>query len=67
MEFICDNNKVMNLDLLRKCMCLQVERYKIRMTDMTELLSHDMLPSYDKAQLTLSLSRIIDWSLQELR
>ena len=48
-EFICDNNKMMNLDLLVKCLCLQVECYKIRMTDMTELLSHDMLPSYDKA------------------
>ena len=103
-EFICDNNKVMNLDLLRKCMCLQVERYKIRMKgvkEMTELLSHDslipsvkycllngwqgivhsrgqscvphclemldMLPSYEKAQLTLAFSRIIEWSLQELR
>ena len=85
-------------------MCLQVERYKIRLKgvkEMTELLRHDtlipsvkycllngwqgivhsrgqscvphcldmldMLPSYDKAQLTLAFSKIIDWSLQELR
>ena len=106
-EFICDNNKLMNLDLLRKCMFLQVERYKIRMKgvkDMTELLQQssliasvkynllngwqgivgqlggpgpgcvpqcldmvDMLPSYDKAALTISYSRIIEWSLAELR
>ena len=45
-EFICDNNKMMNLDLLRKCMHLQVERYKIRMKgvkDMTELLKQTNL------------------------
>ena len=30
-EFICDDNKVMHLDLLRRCMFLQVERYKVRM------------------------------------
>ena len=105
-EFICDNNKMINLDLLRKCMCLQVERYKIRMKgvkEMTELLRQsslvpsvkycllngwqgivhsrgpgqscvpqcldmlDMLPSYDKAQLTLATSKILDWSLEELR
>ena len=45
-EFICDNNKLMNLDLLRKCMHLQVERYKIRMKgvkDMTELLKQTNL------------------------
>ena len=109
-EFICDN-KLINLDLLRKCMFLQVERFKIRMKgvkEMTDLLKQfnlipsvkycllngwqgivpntgssgsnstgsgvppcldmlDMLPSYDKAQLTLSYSKIIEWSLSELR
>ena len=101
-EFICDDNKVMNLDLLRRCMFLQVERYKIRMKgvkSITDLLSQsdlissvkysmlsgwqaliehcsfrpgpatgqgyvpqcldmiEMLPSYDKAQLTLQYSK----------
>ena len=110
-EFICDNNTMINLDLLRKCMFLQMERFKIRLKgvkDMTELLKQsslipsvkycllngwqgivpnpcqprtsvtkscvppcldmlDMLPSYDKAQLTLAYSAIIDWSMSELR
>ena len=103
-EFICDDNKVMNLDLLRRCMFLQVERFKIRMKgvkSITELLSQsdlissvkysmlngwqslidhcsfrpggggghgsvsqcldmiEMLPSYDKAQLTLQYSKYV--------
>ena len=48
-EFICDPRTV-NLELLRKCMCLQVDRFKVRMKgvkDVHELLSRSsvLIPS----------------------
>ena len=48
-EFVCDPRSV-NLELLRKCMCLQVDRFKVRLKgvqDVQELLSRSsvLIPS----------------------
>ena len=104
-EFVCDS-KTVNLELVRRVMVLQVERYHIRLKGVKELvqLFHttqlipsvrycllngwqgivhsgrrlagpvpqclaglQLLPPYDKASLQLAYSRVLDWSMAELR
>jgi len=107
-EFICGDEHAVHIDVIRKCMFTQAERYRIRVKgvkEMTELLNRsqlipsakywllnswqgiikhttmgtkpnpppqcltgiDMIPPYEKVNLLLQYSKILEWSLAELR